>query len=120
MSQIQDTASLFPFLCSIVFSMLVWSKFPIGCCQGPIPVSKLYLTVAGIAAVFYLSDTAFSLLPLPFKANEIKDYLISDRFDLLPIAEHDVSIICCLFFDAIVLTLHLTRGSSSIHLQVTG
>ena len=69
---------------------------------------------------FYLSDTAFSLLPLLFWANEITDYLNSDRFDLLSITEHDISIVCCLFFDAIVLTLHLTRGSSSIRLQVTG
>ena len=60
------TASLLHFLCSIVFSRPTRSRFPSGCCQGPIPISKASVTDAGSAVVFCLLAIGFYPLPLPY------------------------------------------------------
>ena len=84
----RGTACLLHFLCSVVFLRSVWSRFPIGCCQGPIPVSKLCFTVAGSAVVFYLSGLGPYPLSFPLWPYEFTDYLIFDW--TLPIAHQQV------------------------------
>ena len=63
---IHDTTSLLHFLCSIVFSGPIQSRFPSGSCQGTIPVPKASLTVAKSALVFYLLAIGFNPLPLSY------------------------------------------------------
>ena len=66
------------FFVPLFFLRCIWSRFPIGCYQGSIPVSKLYFAVVGGAVVFHLSSLGTYTLPFPLWLYEFADYLIFD------------------------------------------
>ena len=54
------------FIVPLFILMPVWSRFPIGCCQGLIPLSRSYLMVMGSAVVLYPSGIGLFSLPFLF------------------------------------------------------
>ena len=108
------------FFVALFFLRSILSKFPIGCSQGPIPVPRVYFTVAGSAIVFYLSvlDLTPCLFPFDPMSLQIIWFLIGHF--LLLISRCILSIVHCLLFAVIPLLHNITAGSSSTWLQLAG
>ena len=91
------------FFVPLFILMLVWSRFLIGRCQGSVPVSKLYLTVAGSAVVFYLSGIGLFPLPFPFDPMTLQITWFLVGPDQLLTRGYSLSIVHCLLFIALTL-----------------
>ena len=102
------------FIVPLFILMPVWSRFPIGCCQGSIPLSRSYLMVMGSAVVLYLSGIGLFSLPFLFDpiGLQITWFLVGS--DVLLTRGCSLSIVCCLLFIALTLTF-LNTGDHHQH-----
>ena len=112
-------------LCCILFVPLfflrsLWLRFPIRCIQGPIPIYRLYFTVASSAVVFYLLGFGPPTLLFPLDPMRLQITWLLIGPTLLLINGYNLSIVRWLLFSVVSTAVTIMAWSSSTLLHVVG